>query len=117
MCLHPLIGSSPSPNDSQQRIIALDKLHTTSKTLIVSSLFASLHLSLCKSEIQNNSLHVSIGEEYDFEELCTQLTSMGYERFNIYAKQDLQIGQFMANNQTNRGTSRQAGASRKVAKT
>ena len=46
------------------------------------------------SGLQGNSLHLSIGEEYEFETLCQKLISMGYEHYQVFDKQDLQAGQF-----------------------
>jgi transcription-repair coupling factor (superfamily II helicase) len=89
-----LFGLPPTLQDTQQRITTLHKLHRNQNTIVISSIFAALHLSLTPTGIQKNCLHLSIGEEYEFEDLCHQLVSMGYERYIMFDKQDLQVGQF-----------------------
>ena len=42
-----------------------------------------MHLNMKPSALQGNSLHLSIGEEYEFETLCQKLTSMGYEHYQV----------------------------------
>ncbi len=89
-----LYGLCPTQKDTQQRVTTLHLLHTHSKSVIVSSLFAALHFSLTPETIQGYSLHLEIGEDYDFENLCQKLVHLGYERYNVFDKQDLHCGQF-----------------------
>lgn len=89
-----LFGLPPNEQETQQRLKTLQKVHQNEGTVVISSLFAAMHLNMTPSGLQGNSLQLSIGEEYEFETLCQKLTSMGYEHYQVFDKQDLQAGQF-----------------------
>ena len=55
-----LYGLSPANKDTQQRLKTLHLLHTHSKTIVVSSLFATFHLGITPKSIQNYCLELSL---------------------------------------------------------
>jgi len=71
-------GLSPARHIPQQRLIALQHFYSAEKSIVVSSVFGTMHNTFSQSVLKQLSLKLHVHEEYHPQELMQHLVQSGY---------------------------------------